>query len=91
MWQRALASYNNGETRNHTDFCSRWCQSLPASFNPSFAMPGYLSNLKLWPPSHIMVVNGLRGAWIIIVLWYEIYTFDHILQGCQWPDIHQVK
>jgi hypothetical protein len=38
-----------------------------------------------------MVVNGLRGAWIIAVLWYEIYTFDHILQECQWPDIHQVK
>lgn len=89
MWQRALAPYNNGETRDRNDLWSRWCQSLPASFDTSLAMPGYLRNLKLWPPSHIMVVNGLRGAWIIVVLWYEIYTFDHILQDCQWPDIHQ--
>ncbi|KAG1735132.1 Metallo-dependent phosphatase-like protein [Suillus paluster] len=36
-----------------------------------------------------MVVNGLRAAWIIVVLWYEVYTFDHVLRPCQWPDIHQ--
>ncbi|KAG1826478.1 Metallo-dependent phosphatase-like protein [Suillus variegatus] len=52
-------------------------------------MPGYLRNLKLWPPSHNMVVNGLRATWIIVVLWYEVCTFDHVLHDCQWPDIHQ--
>ncbi|KAG0700730.1 Metallo-dependent phosphatase-like protein [Suillus ampliporus] len=52
-------------------------------------MSGSPRTLKLWPPSHIMVVNGLRAAWIIVVLWYEVYTFDHILQACQWPDVHQ--
>lgn len=36
-----------------------------------------------------MVVNGLRAAWIIVILWYEVYTFDHVLHDCQWPDIEQ--
>ncbi|KAG1809429.1 Metallo-dependent phosphatase-like protein [Suillus subaureus] len=52
-------------------------------------MSSYLRNLKLWPPSHIMIVNGLRAAWIIVVLWHEVYTFDHVLHDCQWPDIYQ--
>jgi hypothetical protein len=46
---------------------------------------------KLWPPPRIVVVSSLRAAWIIVVLWYEVYTFDHVLQACQWPDIYQVK
>lgn len=62
--------------------------SLPASFNPLLAMSSHLRSFKL-PLSHIMVVNGLRAAWIIVVLWCEVYTFDHILHDCQWPDIHQ--
>ncbi|KAG1730766.1 Metallo-dependent phosphatase-like protein [Suillus lakei] len=52
-------------------------------------MSSYLRNLKLWPPSHIMVVNSFRAAWIIVVLWYEVCTFDHVLNDCQWPDVHQ--
>lgn len=52
-------------------------------------MSGYSRKLKLlWPPSHIMVVNGLRAAWMIVILWYEVCTFDHVLHDCQWPDIH---
>ncbi|OAX44112.1 Metallo-dependent phosphatase [Rhizopogon vinicolor AM-OR11-026] len=50
-------------------------------------MSGYLP--KLWPPPRIIVVNGLRATWILVVLWYEIYAFDHVLHACQWPDIHQ--
>lgn len=52
-------------------------------------MPGYLS--KLWPPPRVIVVNGLRTAWIIVVLCHEIFAFDRVLHACQWPDIHQVK
>ncbi|KAG1855740.1 Metallo-dependent phosphatase-like protein [Suillus subalutaceus] len=49
-------------------------------------MSSYLHNSPL---AHVMVVNGLRAAWIIVVLWYEVYTFDHVLHDCQWPDIYQ--
>ncbi|KAG2079119.1 Metallo-dependent phosphatase [Suillus decipiens] len=52
-------------------------------------MSGHRRNLQLRGSSHIMVVNGLRAAWIIVVLWCEVYTFDHVLHDCQWPDIHQ--
>lgn len=36
-----------------------------------------------------MFVNGLRAAWIVVVIWYEVCTFDYVLDTCQWPDIHQ--
>jgi len=46
---------------------------------------------KLWPPPRIIVVNVLRTAWIILVLWYEICVFEHVLRDCLWPGIPQVR
>lgn len=32
------------------------------------------------------VINGLRIAWVALVLWFELGVFKWSIHGCSWPD-----
>lgn len=34
----------------------------------------------------VVVIQALRFAWVVAVVWYEIGTFFWSVSGCRWPD-----
>ncbi|KAH9485032.1 Cell division control protein 1 [Psilocybe cubensis] len=32
------------------------------------------------------VVNSLRVFWVLVILWYEVWTWDASVRSCKWPD-----
>ena len=40
---------------------------------------------------HAQLRDGLRAVWVLVIVWFELGTFQFAASRCHWPDTRQVR